>query len=203
MQQVILIFFGWVLGVFSSIILEKQKRKQIKEDYKDSLITELDLVYPRILANYYEIIREMGELNKEKLEWMHNMISKKNSKSLDDIDEHIIKILEKDNKEIILLNKKPQNIRTLSLKKFNLSFLQENISSFSLLDKEFRHNAINIRTNINYLNDCIDKVEFFYKTTFVPDISENNYNVAYKNIENYYINIADLCRSTSEMIVNF
>jgi hypothetical protein len=37
MQQVILILFGWVIGVFSSIILENQKRKQAKEDYKESL----------------------------------------------------------------------------------------------------------------------------------------------------------------------
>jgi hypothetical protein len=202
MQQVILILFGWVIGVFSSIILENQKRKQAKEDYKESLFTELDLVYPRIVSTYYAIIKEMGQLNKENLEWMHNIISKKNSKSLDTIDDTIIKILKYNDKEIKLLNKKLQDTRTLSLKKFNLSFLQENISSFSLLDKEFRFDAINIRTNINYLNDSIDKVDFFYKTTFVPDISENNYNVAYMNIKNYYINIKDLCKRTSEMIVN-
>jgi len=202
MKQLLFILFGWFLGIFSSVILEKQKRKQIKEDYKDSLITELKSVYPRILATYYEIIREMGQLNKEKLEWMHSMISKGNNKSLNDIDEVIMKLLDSDNEKLILLNKEPQNISSLSFKKFNLSFLQENISSFSLLDKEFRHNVINIRTNINYLNTCIDKIDFFYKTSFTPSLSENNYNIIDKNIKNYYINIADLCKSTSEMIKN-
>jgi len=33
MQQVALIFFGWVLGVSYSIFLENKKRKQAKEDY--------------------------------------------------------------------------------------------------------------------------------------------------------------------------
>jgi len=202
MQQVILIFFGWVLGVFSSIILENQKRKQAKEDYKESLFTELDLVYPRILSTYYAIIDEMGQLNKENLEWMLNLISKKNSKSLDTIKDSIITMLKHNDEEIKLLNKKPHDTHTLFLKKFNLSFLQENISSFSLLDKEFRYNAINIRTNINYLNDSIDKVNFFYKTTFIPDLSKNNHEIACMNIKNYYINIKDLCKRTSEMIVN-
>lgn len=202
MQQAILIFFGWILGVFSSIILENQKRKQAKEDYKESLFTELDLVYPRIVGTYYTIIKEIGQLNKENLEWMHNIISKKNSKSLDTIDDTIIKILKYDDKKIKLLNKKLQDTRTLSLKKFNLSFLQENISSFSLLDKEFRFDAINIRTNINYLNDSIDKVNFFYETSFIPGLSTNNYEIAHMNIKNYYINIKDLCKRTSEMIVN-
>jgi hypothetical protein len=113
-----------------------------------------------------------------------------------------MKLLDLDNEKLILLNKEPQNISSLSFKKFNLSFLQENISSFSLLDKEFRHNVINIRTNINYLNACIDKIDFFYETSFTPSLSENNYNIIDKNIKNYYINIADLCKSTSEMIKN-
>jgi len=180
MQQLLFILFGWFLGIFSSVILEKQKRKQIKEDYKDSLITELKSVYPRILATYYEIIREMGQLNKEKLEWVHSMISKGNDKSLNDIDAVIIKLLDSDDEKLILLNREPQAISSLSFKKFNLSFLQEDVSSFSLLDKEFRHNVINIRTHINYLNTCIDKIDFFYKTSFTPNLSENNHNIINK-----------------------
>ena len=79
MQQAILILFGWVLGVFSSIILENKKRKQAKEDYRESLFTEIDLVYPRIVCTYYSVINEMGELNKENLEWIRNIIIKKNN----------------------------------------------------------------------------------------------------------------------------
>jgi len=40
----------------------------------------------------------MGELNREKLEWMLNIISKKNSKSLNTIKDSIITML-KDNDE--------------------------------------------------------------------------------------------------------
>lgn len=201
MQQVILIFFGWVLGVFSSIILENKKRKEDQKDYKESLFTEIDIVYPRIVGTYYNIINELGELNRENLEWMHKMILKKNSK-LDDTKDVIINILKHNDEEIKLLNEKPRNAQTLFLKKFNLSFLQENISSFSLLDKKFRYNAINIRTNINFLNDCIDRVIFFYEATFIPDLSGSLHDIAYININNYYSQIRDLCKSTSEMIAN-
>ena len=67
MQQVILIFFGWVLGVFSSMILDNRKRKQTKEDYEGILFTELDLVYPEIVGIYYKITKGTGQLNKENL----------------------------------------------------------------------------------------------------------------------------------------
>lgn len=202
MQQVALIFFGWVLGVFYSIFLENKKRKQAKEDYKESLFTEFDLVYPRIVTTYFSIVDEMGELNREKLEWMLDIISKKNSESLDNIKDKAINILKYNDEQIKSMNKKPHDTQTLFLKKFNLSFLQENISSFSLLDKEFRYNAINIRTNINFLNDCIDKVYFFYKATFIPDLSKSLQDISCINVNNYYIQIRDLCKSTSEMIAN-
>lgn len=202
MQQVILIFFGWVLGVFSSMILENRKRKQAKEDYRESLFTEIDLVYPRIVCTYYSVINEMGELNKENLEWIRNIIIKKNSNLLYDVNDTVEEMLKHDDKEIKLLNSKHDYSRTLLLKKFNLSFLEENISSFSLLDKKVRFNAIRLRTNINYLNDSIDKVDYFHRTYFVPDLPKENYKTAYINIKKYYINIKDLCKSTSEMIVS-
>ena len=202
MQQIGLIFFGWVLGVFHSIYLENKKRKQAKEDYKESLFTEFDLVYPRIVTTYFSIIDEMGELNRENLEWVLNIISKKNNKLLDDVKANTIKILGYNEEQLKTTNKKTHHKQTLFLKKFNLSFLQENISSLSLLDKEFRSNAISIRTNINFINDCIDKVYFFYKATFIPDLSKSLQDTSYINVDNYYIQIRDLCKSTSEMIGN-
>jgi hypothetical protein len=202
MQQVILIFFGWVLGVFSSMILENRKRKQTKEDYEGILFTELNLVYPEIVGIYYKITKGTGQLNKENLEWTHNIISKKNSKSLDTIDDEIIEYLKYNDKEMKLLNEEHHNSHTLVIMKLNLSFLKENISLFSLLDKEVRFSAINIRTKINYLNDIIDEVNYFYRTSFVPGVTESTYNIAKSNIKKCYILIEDLCKSTSEMIVS-
>ncbi len=202
MQQAALIFFGWVLGVFHSIFLENKKRKQAKEDYKGILFTELDLVYPEIVGTYYKITKETGQLNKENLEWTHNIISKKNSKSLDAIDDEIIKYLKYDDKEMKLLNEEHHNSHTLVIMKFNLLFLKENISLFSLLDKEVRFSAINIRTKINYLNVIIDEVNFFYRTSIVPGITESTYNIVNSNIKKCYIKIEDLCKSTLEMIVS-
>ena len=202
MQQVALIFFGWALGVFHSIFLENKKRKQTKEDYEGILFTELDLVYPEVVGIYYKITKGTGQLNKENLEWMHNIISKKNSKSLDSIDDEIIKYLKYDDKEIKLLNEKHHNSHTLAIMKFNLLFSKENISLFSLLDKEVRFSAINIRSKINYLNEIIDEVSFFYRTSIVPGITESTYNAACSNIEKCYIVIRDLCKSTLEMIVS-
>lgn len=202
MQQVILIFFGWVLGVFSSMILENRKRKQTKENYEGILFTELDLVYPEIVGIYYKITKGTGQLNKENLEWTHNIISKKNSKSLDTIDDEIIEYLKYNDKEMKLLNEEHHNLHTLVIMKLNLSFLKENISLFSLLDKEVRFSAINIRTKINYLNDIIDEVSYFYRASFVPGVTESTYNIAKSNIKKCYILIEDLCKSTSEMIVS-
>lgn len=201
MQQIYFILFGWTLGVFSSIILETYKRKQIKEDYKDSVITELKMFFPRLVTTYYELMKEMGILDKEKLEWIRSMISGENNKSIKNFAKHIKALLEDDEK-LKSLNVNPQDIYSLSLRKFNLSFLQENISSYSLLDKEFRRNVIDVRTKINYLNAYIDKINFFYKTSFVPNLSENNRLILQKNIRNHYTDIADFCRITSEMIKN-
>ena len=199
MQQILFILFGWCLGIFGSIFLETKKRKQIKEDYKDSLITELKLVLPRLVTAYYKIMEEMGKLDKEKIKWIHSMISEENKKSMRDFSKYI-KILLEDDEKLKSLNVNPQDIYSLSLRKFNLSFLQENISSYSLLDKEFRRNVIDIRTKINYLNAYIDKIDFFYKSSFVPNLSKNNHDILENNTINYYRDIADFCRITSEMI---
>ncbi|MDD5530313.1 MAG: hypothetical protein PHX21_09840 [bacterium] len=98
------------------------------------------------------------------------------------------------------LETKNPETTTLGLKKYNLSFLQESISSFSLLESCFRVSVLSIRTKIDYLNSEIDRYNFFFEKTFDATLTSNDRLSIIANIKISYKGIAKLSFDIAEEI---
>jgi hypothetical protein len=197
---IIYTIIGGFVGFCGALIVECYKRKQLEKDFKEGLCAEFREALPQFVSNYYYLNRALGNINRNMLNWTYSMLSIVDGKSFDLTE--IDSLLKLNNDQLIVRCRQIRNseFETMSLKKFNLSFLRENIPSFSLLDSHFRRSALAIRTTIIHLNEEINLYNSFYEKTFAPGLTPENSSILDDNMKKSYKNIAHLCYETAEMI---
>ena len=194
------VIVGWLLGFWITLKVEQQKRKQLGKDFKEGVYAELREALPRFVYNYYLLNQALGKTNRNILNWVHSMSSVADGE-LWKFVEPIEKLLKlSDGQLTALLSQSKDPMPTKSLKKFNLSFLEENLSSFSLLGPHFRRSILGIRTKITWLNEEIDLYYFYYKTTFASGLTQENWLYLDTNMKINYEHIAKLSRKIAEGI---
>ncbi|MCK4307227.1 hypothetical protein KAW50_03255 [candidate division WOR-3 bacterium] len=192
---------GWLLGFWGTLKVEQHKRKQLGKDFKEGLCAELKESLTQLVANYYLVNRTIGNINREMLEWVASMGVGTNGK-LSEWSKEIEKWLKLSGNEVAALSSqvKASEFTPISLRKFNLSFLKENISSFSLLEPDFRRSVLVIRTNIGYLNEVIADRNFYFEKTFDSALTPENRSNLDINIKMAFELIAKLSRKLAEEI---
>jgi hypothetical protein len=136
--SLISVIIGAILGFCGIWVLESLKKKRIREDFKESILTELKEVLPDLI--YITIyISPTIELKR----WGKTLLSKLKDISPDErrkqLTNWINDIYELEKNDVI-----PSPLY--------LSLLNENILSLSLLNKKLRSSIIRIRYNINVIN---------------------------------------------------
>jgi len=195
LQQGISILFGWFLGVLSTIGYEQYKRYIDGKNLKTAILSELKVLLPRLVLSYFLLIIESKECNKEKLQWVYDNLSLYEDKAIASkilsTKEKVKKLLKLDDASI------KSTMATLTeesgiehIKSITLSFGKESITNFSLLSEELRLVIFDVRTKINILNELADRIDFFFKQTFMPGMPDKNHEIIVNNIiSNYKIYI--------------
>jgi hypothetical protein len=108
-------------------------------------------------------------MNKESLTWVYSM----SSAFPGEISEETIKsmegLLNLSDDELAKLSALRTKSESLFLKKFSLPFLDENITSLTHLELSLQTSILNIRKNIIWLNEIIDRC------TFMRNLLTNRY----------------------------
>ena len=176
--------FDWLIGVMvgggigflSSWGLERLKRKQLKHDFKEGVTAELLKILPELIVNH----NIACERNKETIKWELSILSTLKEKyhvkiaendELINKLENIMKLLE--DRGIDDISYKDRSINGIFIK-FHLSFLEERTSFFSLFKTDFRHFVLQVRDNINHINENIDRY-YYYKETLPQLITGHEY----------------------------
>lgn len=200
-SSIVGIIVGWLLGFWGTLRVEQRKRKQLEKDFKESLFAELKEVLPILVCNYYLLNRDMGNINRDILNWVYSMrteVEEKLAKPIKQI-ENLLKL-----SDIELVTRFPStgNFKNspTSLNKLNLSFLKENISSFSLLYSPLRGSILAVRTKIGFLNEIITQRNFYFEKTFETGLTAENSSILDENIKRSSKALAQQCRRTAEMI---
>jgi len=192
---------GGFLGFCGALILEQHKRRQLEKDFKEGVCAELRETLPQFVNYYYLLNQALGKIDRDMLNWTYSMFSALNGESSGLIEkiENLLKLSDNQLAALSLRAKDPKTT-AMSLKKFNLSFLEESITSFSLLDSPFRCSVLAIRTKINQLNQEIDLYNFFYERTFASGLTQKNWLNLDNNIKKSYEHIAQMSRKIAEMM---
>lgn len=182
-------FLGWVLGILNTIVYEKYKRYLSRKAFEISILAALKELLPRLLVGYYYLNIELGELNEKKLQWIYNNLLSNEDETIKSVKKRIkelLKYTDNDIKKLRFRDITGINSEVIHIKSIILSFDKENTINFSLLRKKLRLKIFEVRTKVNYLNELSDRINFFYKQTFVPNLSSKNHEIIRSNINNNY-----------------
>ena len=202
-SAVILIGFGFLLGLFGNMFLQRINREKSRGVFLDSLYDQFRETLPKIKALNYIIHRSFRKIDCWTLTYILSSISETGDYSKAKKEE-IDKLLDEESPELTammaaikILPRSQMFVPTL-----NLPFLESNISSILLLDSDLQQNVLTILTKANCLNEEIDRNNSFIGET-VDSLSKENYDIVRLNIDKNYEVIEKLCRETAGLISKF
>jgi len=195
-NNIIYITIGWLLGVLSQIIVSVNAKYRKRQDVKTLLFSELRDIAFRLSAGCYTIQAHFGIENKETLTWLkskHIKYGDESSRKTIEAIERMLKYTDEQIQKGAILLKANEGIG-LSLKKFAFSSADSIIESLSLFNSEFQRDIIEIKFQINALNQEIENAEYYHRLTFVPSNMETNAEAIKGNIKAIYMRVVDMSK---------
>lgn len=199
-EKIFYLFFGWFLGIFSPLIVDKIQKHYQKKELKKGFFTELRGIRLRLVLLVYGICANSEGFNRELLTWTYNLLKEyvELKEYMGLVDSKVLEILEKqmkmsdealDELAKMLKASKPEGM-VLGLKKFALPFLDSQLGRLSLFNMEFQNQMIEVRVRLGLLNEDIELFRFYYEKTFDSALSEDNREIITFNIHRIFENMS-------------
>lgn len=183
---------GSFLGVSSHFIITRIQTRQKKKNIQKTLISELDEFRYKLICLVYTLTRLRCKWNRDFFEWIKPYLDSyegihKDNKLL----ESVLTFLTQTDKQISSLNQPEGDnpLRTKSLKKYYLPFLESIIDYISLFPVEVQRQLLDIRSQVLVFNDMIDESQRYHFMTFDSSINEKNHEIVNINITYYFDSI--------------
>ena len=204
-MNIVFLILGWLLGILSPLIVDRVRRHYQINEVKQGIITELKETKFRLVATAYLLAARLGMFDRDLLMWFSNALQEyQGSEPKEETVKAVQNLLKLDDKQLSAhshaVKFKPGG--ALSLKSHSLPFLDANISLLSLYPVDFQHRILEIRAQIDLLNQEIEDCRFFYGKTFDSGLSEENYKVVVDNTRMKYQLIESAARRIADKISN-
>ncbi|MFZ2448070.1 MAG: hypothetical protein WAW37_17065 [Syntrophobacteraceae bacterium] len=210
-EKLLLIAFGWFLGLFSPTIVDLIQRKQERKEIKTTLTSELQNLQFRLVGIVYLIAQETRTsiYDRQLLKWIQSTMATYTGINYDPALRDVVEALLKLNDQELATaatragaQKKEDGrlLYKLSLKKYSTPLLESQISRLSILDELSRQYVLEIRNRLYLINEDIDQYRFYFNHTFSSNISQDNYELTVKNINDAYVNISSQARLAANQI---
>ncbi len=195
-MDIVYIILGWLLGLLTSPLALRIERKYRQKDYKFAIFSELKIFAARSNMVFFKIRKHLGTLDKSSLEWIV-----KTYKQYDpDINQELINVtkelLETSDEEFenkMNRFKAAENI-SLGLKTFSLPLTDSLLENISILDSEFQRKILEIKAQVDMLNQEIENSKYYFNLTFNPESLSINKDVLRTNIKSSYNMIQEKCK---------
>lgn len=192
--------YGWLIALIGIFVggeityrvnkrLEKDKREQFKNDFKEGIFIELKEVLPYLV--YYYIV---GSFDPHKKIWGSSILRELKEKSSESEKLHI------ENMEKAMDFFIDNRMLSGAPLKLHLSLLKENIASIAILEKELKSTLIRIRTKTNHINELIPYCVSSYHKLTNPGLSTELRKAIEKDISDSLKIIAGKSFDAAELI---
>lgn len=203
MDQILLIFFGWLLGLLSPAIVEKIKSEYSKKQFFNALCTEFHDLQYRVAIVSFLLGRRFGSLDNEYLAEIKPVIENyKGSEPNKSVAKLIDSLLKAEGKEFqaIINHMRAEQGIGLGLKTFSPSFLESNIALISKLPIELQSKIHEFRNHLNILNQEIIKANEDLKMTFDSSITDENHEIITNSLTEKYALIQGMSKRVVEKL---
>lgn len=183
MYDLLLVFLGWMLGVFSPIVTGWFTTRSERKSYMASALGELKDIQYRLMWVVHRVKLQHGQVDKDTLEWQARVIEGYDGpEKLAGEDEIARQMRSHDPVEVnkvaaVMLD----STRSLNFTHVSVGILDNRSPalSFCPLDFQLRLNAV--RTHVGYYNDQVDFLRAIFEKTFDNSISAENREVMEQN----------------------
>lgn len=191
MTQIAYIFFGWLLGIGSGLLLWWHDRKYKRHDFKKGLAAELQGVLQRLVGTSALLKVMLGEFDRDMLTFVRSKYSREDNPFMDhEMEDVVAKLLSVTDEQLdhlsLVMREKYSAGTAKSLKKIDLHFLEANMKDMSMLDVDSQILISDIRRVVSHMSAEIDHYYFYLRKTFEPGLSEEVQNILQQNIRATY-----------------
>lgn len=188
-----LIIIGWLLGIFSAIVVEQIRRYISKRDIKKGIFSELREIQLRLAALCFTTVINYEDITEDWAKWIRPYY-----KTLTDSEEYdyirnkprpktnINDISDKEFYEYLLYmksQKEQYEIRSSHIhSEITLPYLNSNYNTIALLNKKVTKNISKLQREIASLNSDFQQIWFYHTKTF-EKITDDNHKIASMNID--------------------
>jgi len=185
LEKLLLLAFGWLLGMLSPAVTESIKRRRENQQVKVALAAELrEVSYKLALANYLVNIH-FGNIDKTYLQWLHCAIASYSGPSLVKSTLPSIEMqlsLPDEQFSAHVHKQKAQEGKNINTQKIVVPLLDARVSSLWYLESSIQILLLDIRSNINLLNEIVDQTRYYSGLTF-GKLDESNYELVVENLD--------------------
>jgi hypothetical protein len=203
MSQLLYIFFGWFLGLFSPLIIEFFKSHRHTREFVAALKVELEDLQFRLAIASLQLLQSHGGFDRDFAAWVSKIADRYSG---DEPSEAIRKLLrqfldadEKLANQFAMLGRAQPGVGS-SLKKYETKFLESNLVEIIRLPITTQRKIHEFRNQLSILNQDITKADSYMMMTFNSSLSEENHKRVTKDLTNLYGIVQGRCKSLADKI---
>ena len=198
------LIIGWFLGIASHLTIDSIRRISSKRDLFNGINSELKELLNKLVLVAYQLGLRSGKYDRDFLEWclkMHRKFSVESEiKTFSEVLEEFVKYSDEDLASFAKLKRAEHKSVGLSLKKYNLAFLNSRMSDLTLLNVKLQSILLNIRDRLNMMNEEIEFTMKHHYMTFDSSISSENHQRLIGQIQENHSNIQNMAIDIVNMI---
>ena len=189
-----ILLVGWLFGLLGPSILGLIKNEYRRREIKSGIFAELEGV-KFLMANIvcFTSMR-FGTYDKDLIKWLLPIYtSYRGETSTENSINLLNKQLKMDDAHFLLfaegLKAEPEG--GLSVKKYEIPYLNSKIGESSLFNNDFQRLSLDILSHIHLYNEEVEEARFYFKLTYQPDVIDENYERAADGAEASYLHLSE------------
>lgn len=188
MEKILFLLLGWALGLLGPAIVDTIRRQREVAQVRTALLGELHELKYRLALSAYYAEKRFGNIDRPYLQWLRCVVIEyKGSKPKDAILALVDGQLGFTDEQIALISKSElaDSESGLTLKKYLVPLLDSRIPSLWFFDSRFQLLLLEVRSELNLLNEEVDQARYYFGLTFTKLEGDNHSRVSGNLTESY------------------
>ena len=203
-DNLIIIVFGWFLGLLAPAIVDKIKNSREVTNTYATIKSELnEVAYRMVLASYYAA-KHLGKADHEFLKWVKDsLVLYQGNERTENVTENVEQLLKLKTEELATWNASyaAKALEALVLVKFAVPFVDTRVTAFHSMASTVQIQLLSLRADVGLLDDLVDQSRIYFHLTF-GKLEGTNYTIVIENLRGVYCQYMKRCRIAAERIHN-
>lgn len=192
---------GGILAIAGTWLLAWRQASADEKAIRSGLISEFEEAKERLISTVYLLSTHRGTLDRALLEWVRDQSVRDGKPSTLNAIAMVVELLKVNESELaIAASRKASGDNALSVKMYELAFLDAQLGKLGHFDIEEQKMIFEIRTRIRLINQEVEQCRFYFKASFTPGLAPNNQESLRNNTLGSYKNIETESKRAVELI---